>query len=281
MKNGIDISKWQGAPDWDKLKRQHESGKLDFIIMRAGYGAGVIDPRFEANYKEATERGIPLGAYWYAYWKVAPTKEAQAFLAAVDGKNLKYGIWYDVEYEASITNLDKATRTAKTLEALQVLSASGRYVGLYASTDMINNRLDYARLRGYDIWVAQYGSRNTCKMPYGLWQYTSRGVMPGIGGNVDCDRAYKDYSAFIVGKLATGTAADTVTDLPGEATTPRVTKTLRIGPATKGDLEALLSKAKELSLYSVGTLDIGPMTEGDVATIQTTAAALGLSVEEV
>ena len=299
MKHGIDISKWQVRPDWDRLAAAHRAGTLDFGILRAGYGANTIDPTFEANYAAATARGIPLGAYWYAYWQQAtPAQEAAAFLAAVQGKTLQYGVWYDVEYEKSITSLSSTARTDKTLQALAVLAASGRYCGLYASTDMINNRLDYNRLRAYDIWVAQYGRKCTCKLPYGLWQYSSTGSADGIDGNVDRDRAYKDYPAIVTGPLSTGKAAGTDADTGTGASTPdapgsdpapaapdtgepRTTKTLRFGPATRGDLRKLLDRADTLNLYVVGTLDIGPMTDGDVSAMAALGEELKLDVQEV
>lgn len=282
VKHGIDISKWQGAPDWGKLAAQHASGTLDFVILRAGYGANTIDPTFEANYAAATARGIPLGAYWYAYWQQAtPAQEAAAFLAAVQGKTLQYGVWYDVEYEKSITSLSSTARTDKTLQALAVLAASGRYCGLYASTDMINNRMEYDRLRSYDIWVAQYSAKCTCKLTYGLWQYSSTGSADGIDGNVDQDRAYKDYPAIVTGPLATGCGEVQAPDASTEDSEPRTTKTLRFGPATRGDLRTLLDRADSLGLYVVGTLDIGPMTDGDVSTMAELGAELQLDVQEV
>lgn len=282
VKHGIDISKWQGAPDWGKLAAAHKAGQLDFVILRAGYGANTIDPTFEANYAAGTARGIPLGAYWYAYWQQAtPAQEAAAFLAAVQGKTLQYGVWYDVEYEKSITSLSSTARTDKTLQALAVLAASGRYCGLYASTDMINNRMEHSRLRSYDIWVAQYGSKCTCKLPYGLWQYSSTGKSDGIAGNVDQDKAYKDYPAFVTGPLATGGVAVQAPEAAPDTDEPRTTKTLRFGPATRGDLRKLLDRADSLGLYVVGTLDIGPMTDGDVSTMAALGARLGLDMTEV
>lgn len=277
---GIDISKFQTI-DWDALESAFKAGKLRFIIMRAGYGYTTIDPKFEDNYAQATKRGIPCGAYWYAYWgNGTPTQEAQAFLAATVDKTFSCGLWYDVEYERNITALSKIERTDKVLEALDTIHASGRYVGLYASTDMINNRLEYGRLSDYDIWVAQYGTTNTCKAPYGMWQYTSGGTMHGIAGRVDCDRAYKDYPAIVTGKLALCSSASEAPTVP-EATPPRTTKTLRIGPMTGGDLKTVLDKAAELGLYRVGIVDIGPMTEGDTATMEALAQHLGLNAAEV
>ena len=60
-----------------------------------------------------------------------------------------------------------------------------------------------------------------------------------------------------------------------------MTRTLRFGPATAGDLKTLLDKARALGLYVVGTLDIGPMTEGDVSAMAALGADLVLDVQEV
>lgn len=291
MKHGIDISKWQGAVDWQKLAAQHRAGQLDFVILRAGYGGGTVDPRFEEYYAAAAAAGIPAGAYWYAYWgRYSPTQEAESFLRAVEGKILRYGLWYDVEYEPDILGMGKAERTDKVLEGLAALAASGRYVGLYASTDMVNNRLEYGRLRGYDLWCAQYASRNTCKLPYGIWQYTSSGSVPGIAGRVDCDRAYKDYPAFVTGPLAgedakAGSQGNECTGTsPREdegAREPRGTVTRRYGPMTRGDLARMLQKADELGLYLLGEVTIGPASSGDDAALQALAAGLGLGCKRV
>ena len=47
---GLDVSSWQGVINWHKL---HNTGKIDFIILRAGGSDGSLfrDPKFEYNYK--------------------------------------------------------------------------------------------------------------------------------------------------------------------------------------------------------------------------------------
>lgn len=294
MKQGIDISKWQGKVDWGRLAAQHAAGTLDFVILRAGYGGGTLDPRFEEYYAAASAANIPVGAYWYAYWgNYTPRQEAEGFLRAVAGKTLQMGIWYDVEYEPDILALSKKARTDGVLAALDTLAASGRYVGLYASADMVNNRLEFERLRGYDLWCAQYGPRCTGKLPFGLWQYTSSGSVDGIVGRVDCDRAYKDYPAIITGTLATGKGAAASggentgpgadagsAPRPGEPQPMPGTVTRRYGPMTRGDLARMLAEASERGLYTLGEVTIGPATAGDDAALRALAAELGLSCRE-
>lgn len=281
-KNGIDISKWQGAVNWSKLSHQHYAGELDFVIIRAGYGGSTVDPFFEANYASCINAGIPCGAYWYAYWKngITPTMEAEGFLKAVEGKTLQYGLWYDVEYEQDILSLDKTTRTNKVLEALQKLADSGRYCGLYASTDMVNNRLDYERLRNYDLWVAQYGSKNTCKIPYGIWQYSSSGTIDGISGRVDQNRAYKSYPSIVTGTLANGRQKKPVL-APVQKEEKNQTWSDSYTSMTTGDLQKFLELAKSLGIYVIGDLHIGPYTKGDRAQFRQLAKELNITTREV
>ena len=64
--NIMDVSKWQGTINWDKVKA---SGKVDGVILRvlgSKGGKPYVDPTFEANYKACVERGIPVGAYYYS-----------------------------------------------------------------------------------------------------------------------------------------------------------------------------------------------------------------------
>jgi lysozyme len=246
--NGIDISKWQGNIDWDKLAAEYKARAFSFIILRAGYGYATKDAKFEEYYSEAVKRGIPVGAYWYCYWKAGtPEQEAKAFLSAVNGKTFLYGLWCDVEYEKSITSLTKKERTDKTLQMLKFIENAGWYVGLYASADMINNRMEYERLRYYDIWCAQYGSECTCKIPYGMWQHSSKGNVLGISTRVDMDYAYKDYPS-IISKMLNGANVSYPKPDMWESAPPTDTVTLTIGPMTSGDEKTVRALAESLGL---------------------------------
>ncbi len=284
---GNDVSKYQGKIDWAKAK----AAGCKFAILRAGYGAYINqkDPTFDYNHAECVRLGIPCGAYWYAYWKPGTiNQEIDTFLQVVGNKELTMGLWYDVEYEPFILGMNKTERTQTTIDCLEKLRAANRFAGLYASTDMINNLMDYDRLRDYDIWVAQYGSRNTCKIPYGIWQYSSTGRLDGINGNVDTNWMYVDYPSIIkAAGLADGTGVSPPTDgtdnpdgVDPEPTNPNL-RTLRIGPMTSGDIKTIFEKAIGLKLYVAGTLDIGPMSAGDYATFEKLAKELNLESEEL
>ena len=74
-KKGIDVSRWQGTIDWEKVK----ADGVEFAMLRAGYGQGNIDAQFERNAGECTRLGIPFGVYWfsYAYTPAMARREAQ------------------------------------------------------------------------------------------------------------------------------------------------------------------------------------------------------------
>lgn len=195
---GIDVSKYQGVVDWAKVK---ESG-VQFAILRAGYGRAIkqVDPFFATNYKGCKAAGMPVGAYWYSYADdIAAAKlEAQTCLEAIRDKQFEFPIWFDQEYETKIKALTDQQRTDIVKTFCDTLEAAGYYTGIYCSRDWLQNYLIADQLKAYDVWVAAYGkTAGSVPLPYGMWQYSSTGRVPGISGNVDLDIAYKDYPAII------------------------------------------------------------------------------------
>lgn len=205
MMKGIDVSKWNGNVDFEAVK----AAGFKFVIIRAGCGMAK-DPMYARNYEAAHKAGLHTGAYWYAQWVKSPEDEAKAFLAAVDGDVHNMGIWYDVEWEKNILAANKTARTTGTLRALEALSKSGRYVGLYCSTAFLLGYLEAGRLAAYDVWIADYRFRVTPEtlIPYGMRQTSGSATIAGVYGMVDTNEAYKDYPGITGGTvLATGTLA--------------------------------------------------------------------------
>lgn len=194
---GVDVSKYQGEIDWEKAK---ESGMVQFAILRAGYGMyeSQIDPTFERNYSECKRLGIPVGTYWYTYATSTEQakKETQVYLKALEGKTTELPNFLDMEYEPNIKALSKQLRTDICKTFMKEIENAGFKSGLYCSRDWIQNWLYKNQLTGYDKWIAEYGT--SCKYTDSdlcIWQYTSKGSVPGISGNVDLDYCYKNYTS--------------------------------------------------------------------------------------
>lgn len=215
MKPIMDVSRWQGSIDWDKVKA---SGLVSGVMLRAlgnsdkdAPSKPYIDPTFERNYRECKRLGIPCGAYYYC--KAVNTAEADAELAmlhgVLSGKVLGLPVAVDIE-DAALSKLGKQTLTDLTAYALNEIQSWGVYAILYTGLNFAQNHLYMtgAALKPFDVWLAAYRStKPEPGWPFGMWQYTSRGKIPGVVdaipgkvSGVDLSHAYKDYTKIIAKK---------------------------------------------------------------------------------
>lgn len=196
---GIDVSKWQGEIDWDKVK----NAGIDFVIIRCGYrgsvtGSLVEDPYFLQNIRGATSSGLKVGVYFFtqAINEVEAVEEASMVVSLLGDHELQYPVFIDTEGaggEGRADNLDVETRTAVCEAFCRTIENAGFEAGVYASRSWYNNRLDTSELEKYTIWLAEYRSAPLYQGYYQMWQYTSKGKVDGIKGNVDMNISYTGY----------------------------------------------------------------------------------------
>lgn len=62
---------------------------------------------------------------------------------------------------------------------------AGYKAGVYANLNWFNNYLNVSQLLPYYIWLAQWTNSHTANFRVDFWQYTSKGQILGINGNVD------------------------------------------------------------------------------------------------
>lgn len=192
---GIDVSSWQGKPDWPKVSN---SG-VKFAILRIHQKSGV-DTSFEHNYKGCKSNGILIGGYKYSY-ALTPAQaidEAEDVLSVLGGRGLDFPVFYDLEWSQQ-RSLGKQAIENVAIAFLTRIKKAGYKVGIYCNLDWYNNVLSDA-LKQYDCWIARYPAddngtvQTRLKPSVGVgWQYSSKGKVPGISGNVDMDVFYKDY----------------------------------------------------------------------------------------
>ena len=210
---GIDVSKWQGNIDWNRVK----ASGVDFAILRAGYGSvsSQKDVTFEDNYQNAKAAGIPVGAYHYSYAKdvAGAKKEAQTFLEWIKGKQFEYPVVLDIE-ESATYNLGRNTVSEIIKTFCSIVEAAGYYVSVYTNKNWLDHVVSDEVKSKYDTWLAQWTSTPSYIGPYGMWQYTSSGVVDGISGRVDMDIAYKNYPEIIKRKQLNGWSGADVPQTP-------------------------------------------------------------------
>ena len=192
---GIDVSSYQGKPDWAKVTK---SG-IKFAILRIHQKTGV-DSSFEYNYKGCKSNGILIGGYKYSY-ALTPAQaidEAEDVIAVLNGRGLDFPVFYDLEW-SNQRKLGKQAIENITVAFLTRMKKAGYKVGIYCNLDWYNNVLSDT-LKKYDCWIARYPASDNGSVQERLrpsvgvgWQYSSKGKVLGISGNVDMNVFYKDY----------------------------------------------------------------------------------------
>lgn len=196
-RRGVDVSKWNGDIDWDKAK----NAGVEFAIVRAGYrgsvtGSLIQDICFDANMKGTAAAGIPVGVYFFtqATSEVEAVEEASAVLRWIRDYEITYPIFIDTEGAGGngrADGLDAETRTLVCEAFCRTIENAGYQAGVYASRHWYNDNLHTHQLENYYIWLAEYRSVPLYQGYYRMWQYSSKGQIDGIEGNVDMNIMYE------------------------------------------------------------------------------------------
>ena len=210
MRPIMDVSRWQGRIDWDKVKA---SGLVSGVMLKAvstnrklskRKDGLYIDPTFERNYAECKRVGLPVGVYYYTYATDKEMADAELALlkTALTGKTFELPISVDVE-DNKIKKLSTQALTNLAAYALATVERWGFYALLYVGLNFAQTELYMggAALKPYDVWLAAYRSKKPApKWSFGLWQYTRKGKIPGVSSDVDLSVTYKDYTKIIAKK---------------------------------------------------------------------------------
>lgn len=185
---GIDVSEWNGDVDFQALR-----GKIDFAILRCGYGSDYPDQDdacFAGNVKACQNAGIPYGVYLFSYAEneTMAKSEAAHVIRLIKGTDPAYGVWYDVE-DQNLLHSDNLVSICETW-CDAVLNAGITCVGIYASLSAMENQLNSSKLDKYEKWVAHWSDTCGYSNP-SMWQFTDQAELNGK--TFDMSYAYKDY----------------------------------------------------------------------------------------
>lgn len=186
----IDVSYHQGKIDWKKFK---EESNCYGVILRIGY-YNYLDTSFGYNLSELKRLNIPYGIYLFSYAK----NEAEALMESnfVYEKIKEYdvnpnlGIYYDIEsWKTSKKDSNSISADMyKRIVSNFIDNLNKKLEGKYKIKVYCNRWYATTKLKGlenYIDWVAEYNKTCKYKGDYSMWQYTSKGSVPGINGNVD------------------------------------------------------------------------------------------------
>ncbi|MBR4965078.1 MAG: glycoside hydrolase family 25 protein, partial [Lachnospiraceae bacterium] len=192
---GIDVSKYQTKIDW---KAVTNSG-ISCVIIRCGYrgystGVLVQDPMFKTHIEGAQAAGLKVGVYFFsqAVNEKEAVEEASMAIALAKKYNITYPIFIDTEQVSGgrADKIDNATRTAVCKAFCETVKSAGYTPGVYACKSWYESKLSVSALGAYKIWLAQYATAPTYSGKYDMWQYTEKGKVSGVTGNVDMNISY-------------------------------------------------------------------------------------------
>ena len=200
-KKGIDVSKYQGEIDWAAVKNDG----VDYAIIRLGirgYSEGGIleDEFFRQNIEGAIANGIPVGVYFFtqALNEEEALEEAAFVIEKLQGYSLTYPVYLDIEdvkKENCRTNvLTAAERTNNAKVFLEAIREAGYQPAIYGNMKTFLLMLDLSALEQYDKWFAGYTLPIYYPYEYKMLQYSEKGRVAGISGQVDVNICFKDYT---------------------------------------------------------------------------------------
>ena len=274
--NGIDVSKWQGKIDWQKVKH---SG-IEFAFIRIGYrgedGTIYKDDNADYNIQQAQKAGVLVGIYFFstAVSETEAKEEAQWTMQAIEGYKVSYPVVYDCEgYKNSFSrmfSLSAEERTNNALMFLKTVSDAGYDAMFYGALGEIENTTYWNMsqiAKRYKVWVAQYSSvvYPTKEKPdyegrCDAWQYTNKGTVSGITGNVDMVVCYftkkeakaKNESATPETAKVPLTDEEKLYTVVSEQVTAKEVTNLRKAATTKSDVVVALKNGEVVTRIGVG-----------------------------
>ncbi|MCR4790195.1 MAG: hypothetical protein K5839_03860 [Treponemataceae bacterium] len=191
---GVDISRHDGAVDWEKVKA---SGR-DFVILRIGwrgYETGIlhVDENFHENIKGAQEAGFDIGVYVFsqALTEEEALEEAELVINELKDYEIQLPVVFDPEHifddSARTDDLEFEQFTRNAIVFCEKVKEAGYEPMIYANLAWQTYVLDLSQLQQYKMWYADYKKVPRSPYIFEFWQYDCFGKVPGINRKCDLD----------------------------------------------------------------------------------------------
>lgn len=195
IQRGIDVSRFQKDIDWDRVK----AAGIDFVIVRVGFrgygSSGQLkeDERFRQNIEGAHAAGLEVGVYFFAQAvnEEEAIEEAQFVEGLLEGIDIELPVVYDPELirddEARTDNVSGEQFTKNTIAFCEEMRSAGYEPMIYSNMVWEAELFDMGQLQQYPFWYADYEPVPQTPYAFEYWQYSEKGRVDGISGEVDLD----------------------------------------------------------------------------------------------
>jgi lysozyme len=195
---GFDVSSNQGSLDWEAVGQN----ELSFAYLRATIGAHTADSHFSGNWLRSGGTKLQRGAYHF-FWPLAdPAEQATNYIRSVGQLHpgdLPPALDIEEAYLKTNPHQDVWMTVARDNRLPMLVNwltrvehATGMRPIIYSRQNYIETLLGDAagELSTYPLWIAEYTDAARPSIPsnwgdWTFWQYSDRGSIRGIKGNVD------------------------------------------------------------------------------------------------
>ena len=187
---GCDVSRYQGEIQWGKLSDQG----ISFTFIKATEGSSYIDPNFKANWEQAAQTELYIGAYHFFSFESPGTSQAKHYSSIVENKDKMLPPVIDVEFYGSYReeNIDPEVIRAELNQFISIIREEyGVYPIIYTTQEAYRFFID-----GYyedcPLWIRSILTPPRINREWTFWQYTNRERLEGYNG----DEPYIDMNVF-------------------------------------------------------------------------------------
>ena len=199
-KKGIDVSRYQGEIDWEKVA----GDGVEYAFIRLGIrgateGKLMLDETYEDNMEGALENGVNVGVYFFtqALNKEEAVEEAEFVLENLKDYDVSYPIVLDVEEITTknprTKNMGKQDWTNVCIAFCDRIREAGYVPMIYGNLKTFMLMVDLEQLEEYEKWFAYYRTPLYFPYEFSVWQYSSTGKVNGIDTDVDMNISMKDW----------------------------------------------------------------------------------------
>lgn len=191
----------------------------------------------------------------------------------MESYKISYPVVYDCEGHQEtgnrVSNLSVQERTQNALAFLKTVAAEDYDVMFYGALSELETEWDMSQIESkYKVWVAQYASTTYSQKDqpdysgtYHAWQYTNKGSVSGVSGNVDMVVCYftkneakaKNASATPATASAPLTDEEKIYTSVNETVTAKDETNLRQSATTKSNIVTTLKNGETVTRIGVGS----------------------------
>lgn len=198
---GIDVSRHQGEINWRKVAGED----ISYAFIRVGFrgsseGKLVEDEFFKDNIEGALDNDIDVGIYFYTQAKTEKEaeEEAEFVIDLIEKYDVTYPVVLDIEEtessSARTANMTQEEYTKAAIAFCEKIKEAGYTPMIYGNLKTFFIMLDLEQLEDYEKWFAYYDAPVYFPYAFSIWQYSSKGSIEGIKGDVDMNVCMKDFS---------------------------------------------------------------------------------------